>query len=258
MANRLTEISPGVFVATAVAYVTTTTVVAGKDGGCLVIDPAVTVEEIEGLAASMASLGLRPVVGWSTHAHWDHMLWHPSLGDVVRYATPAAVTDAAKSRAENVAGLDEEAAGHDHSLFGQITPLAGDIIRWEGPPAQVISHDGHAPGHGAVFLPESGVLIAGDMCSDIEMPLLMNDDAGDQLAAYRTGLDRLAAVPGLRWVVPGHGHVGDGAEFRRRVALDHAYLDQLSADGPVSDPRITSDFLRGAHEAQLREVRAHA
>jgi hypothetical protein len=28
------------------------------------------------------------VAGFSTHPHWDHLLWHPRLGDVPRYATP--------------------------------------------------------------------------------------------------------------------------------------------------------------------------
>ena len=47
-------------------------------------------------------------------------------------------------------------------------------------------HDGHAPGHGAVFLPESGVLIAGDMCSDVEIPLL-DTDAADRSATIAPG-----------------------------------------------------------------------
>jgi hydroxyacylglutathione hydrolase len=88
MPDPFTEIAPGVLVATGVLYTTTTTVVTGPDGSCLVIDPAVTVAEIAGLAAALAARGLRPVLGWATHAHWDHVLWHASLGDVPRHATP--------------------------------------------------------------------------------------------------------------------------------------------------------------------------
>ncbi len=69
------EVAPGVFVATAELYTTTTTVVAGADGGCLVIDPAVTVAELDELASWLSATGLRPVAGWSTHPHWDHVLW---------------------------------------------------------------------------------------------------------------------------------------------------------------------------------------
>ena len=74
------EIADGVFVATADLYTTTTTVVVGDDGGCLLIDPAVTVADLAALAGWLTERGLRPVAGWSTHPHWDHLLWSPALG----------------------------------------------------------------------------------------------------------------------------------------------------------------------------------
>jgi hydroxyacylglutathione hydrolase len=77
-----------VLVATGSLYNTTTTVVACADGSCLVIDPAITADEVATLAAALGARGLRPAAGWSTHPHWDHLLWHASLGDVPRYATP--------------------------------------------------------------------------------------------------------------------------------------------------------------------------
>jgi glyoxylase-like metal-dependent hydrolase (beta-lactamase superfamily II) len=124
--------------------------------------------------------------------------------------------------------------------------------------AEVIVHDAHAPGHGAVFLPDSGVLVAGNMCSDIEMPLL-DQSTGDGLAgplgAYRAALSRLAAVPGLRQVVPGHGHVGDADEFRRRLAADSAYLGWLEHGGPCADPRAAQGYAREMHQEQLRHFR---
>src|SRR5580693_4307414 len=113
--------------------------------------------------------GLRPVLGWSTHPHWDHVLWHASLGDVPRYATPAAAAAARNERGKLAAAAGKSAPGHDLSLIGKVTPLSGTPIAWDGPAAELVVHDGHAPGHAAVFLPDSGVLIAGDMCSDIEM-----------------------------------------------------------------------------------------
>jgi glyoxylase-like metal-dependent hydrolase (beta-lactamase superfamily II) len=127
-------------------------------------------------------------------------------------------------------------------------------IPWDGPKAQLIVHNGHAPGHGAVFLPGSGILIAGDMCSDVEIPLL-DIVAADPLGDYRTGLQRLASVPGVRQVVPGHGHVGDGAEFRRRLTLDFAYLDAVGSGKLFSDPRLTAEsagWLHDTHDEQVR------
>ena len=97
--RELTEVAAGVQVATAPLYTTTSTVLADGHGGCLVIDPAVTVAKVAGLAAAVTARGLRPVAGWSTHPHWDHVLWAASLGDVPRYATPAGAAVAERERA---------------------------------------------------------------------------------------------------------------------------------------------------------------
>jgi glyoxylase-like metal-dependent hydrolase (beta-lactamase superfamily II) len=248
------EVAPGVFVATAELYMTTTTVVAGADGGCLVIDPAVTVAELGALASWLSARGLRPVAGWSTHPHWDHVLWTSSLGDdVVRYATPRAVEVAARELAGLVSGMEEAAPGHDLALFARLAPLAEPEIPWRGPRATVLAHDAHAPGHGAVFLPDTGVLVAGDMCSDTEIPLLgMVPAETGPFGRYRHGLGVLADVPGVRVVVPGHGHVGDAAEFRRRVAADFGYLDAVQEGRDVTDERLAAaaPWLLAEHDRQ--------
>jgi glyoxylase-like metal-dependent hydrolase (beta-lactamase superfamily II) len=254
--GQLTEVAPGVLVTTSSYALTTTTVVIGSpgSGGCLLIDPAVTVADLAELAAELAALGLRPAVGWSTHPHWDHVLWSAALGDGPRYAAPAAVTATETERDSILRATEEAAPGHEPSLVARLIPLDASAIPWDGPTAQVILHNGHAPGHGAVFLPGTGILMAGDMCSDIEIPLLDMAEE-DPLGDYRTGLERLATVPGVRQVVPGHGHVGDAAEFRRRLAADFAYLDTLTLGKPFKDPRLThesEDWLRQTHEAQVR------
>jgi glyoxylase-like metal-dependent hydrolase (beta-lactamase superfamily II) len=247
------EVAPGVFVATADIYTTTTTVVTDDDGGCLLIDPAVTTADLTALAGWLAARGLRPVAGWSTHPHWDHVLWSRSLGDAPRYATPRAAAAAAGGRRALVSEMLETAPGHDLSLFARLTPLHGHEIPWSGPRAVVLAHDAHAPGHGAVFLPETGVLAAGDMCSDIEIPLLDLESA-DPFGGYRHGLATLAALPRVAVVVPGHGHPGDGPEFRRRVAADFAYLDAVEAGREPDDARLAADWLRQEHDRHRRAV----
>jgi hydroxyacylglutathione hydrolase len=99
------------------------------------------------------------------------------------------------------------------------------------------------------------VLVAGDMYSDLEIPLLDLDPA-DPLGDYRSGLDRLAALP-VRLVVPGHGRPGDAAEFRRRVAADLRYLAGIERGEDTGDPRLAEaeDWLRQEHDKQLQYVR---
>jgi glyoxylase-like metal-dependent hydrolase (beta-lactamase superfamily II) len=192
-------------------------------------------------------------VAWATHPHWDHVLWSLELGDAPRYAAPAGVAITETLRPEMVEMLEASAPGHDLELFGRVVALDGPAIPWDGPAAELIVHDAHAPGHGAVFLPDAGVLVTGDMCSDVEIPLL-DTEAKDAFGDYRTGLARLGAVSGVRQVVPGHGHVGDAAELRRRLAADSGYLDALARRQPFDDPRITQDWLREAHARHLEYV----
>jgi glyoxylase-like metal-dependent hydrolase (beta-lactamase superfamily II) len=256
--RRLTQIAPGVLVATSECFTTTTTVVVGRDGGSLVIDPAVTVSELRLLAADLTQAALRPVAGFATHPHWDHVLWCRELGDVPRYAAQRAVEMAERERDALISGLEQAEPGHDLELFGRLSPLGPDAtaVAWAGPDAVVVTHDGHAAGHSAIFLPDTGTLVAGDMCSDIEIPLL--DLEGDApFGDYRTGLERLAALP-VRQVVPGHGTVGDAAEFRRRVAADVAYLEEIERGSDAGDERLTLDWLRSQHQRQLRHMRGPA
>ena len=244
------EIAPGVYVATADKYTTTTTIVMGADGGCLLIDPAVTVSDLAALADWLARRGVRPVAGWSTHPHWDHVLWSAALGDAPRYATPRAVAVAAREKPRLISGVTDGAPGHDLTLFARLRPLPGDEIAWPGPRALVYQHDAHAPGHGAVFLPDHGILIAGDMLSDVEIPL-PDLETADPFGGYREGLSLLAGVPGVQTLVPGHGHVGGEPEFRRRIAADLAYLDAIEAGHDPADPRLTEDWLKAEHARAL-------
>jgi hydroxyacylglutathione hydrolase len=243
-----------VLVATSSFMLMTSTVVVGAAGKCLVIDPGVRVAETTALAAELAERGLTPAAAWSTHPHFDHVLWCGELGDAPRYAAPAAVQVAGTERAGLVEEMQGSAPGHDLELFAQLTALDAAAIPWDGPAAELIVHDGHAPGHGAVFLPEAGVLVAGDMCSDVEIPLL-DTAAEDGFGDYRAGLAALAAVAGVRLVVPGHGHVGDADEFRRRLTADSAYLDALALRQPFEDPRITEGWPRESHDSHLRYMR---
>lgn len=254
--RRLNGIVPGIYVENCITYSTNTTVVVGADGGCLVVDPGVTVTDLRDLVADLAEAGLRPVAGFATHPHWDHVLWDRDLGDVPRYASAAAATAADRERASLIDGAADSAPGHDPELIARLTPLApgSSEVSWSGPPTMVVTHDGHAPGHSALFLPGSGVLIAGDMCSDIEIPLLDLDSA-DPAGDYRAGLESLAALP-VRLVVPGHGSVTGADGFRERVDADRRYLDDLGRGVEPADPRISSEWLAVEHRAQVSAVRA--
>lgn len=253
---HLVEVAAGVHVATAELYRTTSTVIAGPAGACPVVDPAVTAADLGALARALTALALRPEAGFSTHPHWDHVLWCRALGEAPRYAAARAAAVAQRERRDLTASALKAAPGQEVERLGRLTPLlvGAASVPWSGPTAEIIVHDAHAPGHTALFLPDRGVLIAGDMLSDVEIPLL-DLAAADPLGDYRRGLERLAVVAGrARIVVAGHGHVGDGVALRRRLDADRRYLDDLEGGRPSADPRLMAAWLGAEHDAQWARV----
>lgn len=213
-------------VATSRRDTTTSAVIVSPDSGeCVLIDPAWEVDELEALADALDARGLTPVAGFSTHAHFDHLLWHPRFGDVPRWSS---AETARRSIAGRDALLAELGPWPDDlvPLVGCVTAVPGDHLPWSGPRLELVEHDAHVPGHTAVWLPEARILLAGDMLSDVEPPL--PEDGPDPVGAYRRGLGVLAPfVARAAWVVPGHGHPGQDAPAR--LAADRRALEALGS-----------------------------
>jgi hydroxyacylglutathione hydrolase len=257
-ARRLDEVAPGVLVATAARYTTTSTVVVGEGGDCLLVDPALTPAELAGLAAALTGRGLRAVAAFSTHPHWDHLLWHPTLGVAPRWATARAVTAARDRAGELRQEAGENVPGQDWPGDLTALPDGGTHVPWSGPPTRVVPHAGHAPGHAALVV--GGTVLAGDMLSDLEVPLL-DLEAAHPVEDYAAGLDHLGDAlrePDVRALVPGHGHATDRAGALARLDADRRYLDALGSlrDVGGEDARLTDPWVRGEHERQLAALRA--
>ena len=95
-----------------------------------------------------------------------------------------------------------------------------------------------------MWLPGRGVLLAGDMLSDVELPLPLDPD---DLPAYLAGLDTLAPYVGRADVlVPGHGHPTTAAQHR--LDADRRYLDAIVTTGDADDPRIANGGMAEVHE----------
>ncbi len=249
---RLVEVAPEVWVAHSRRYATTSTVILDGHGGALVIDPAWDADELAAIPADLAVLGVRAVAGLSTHQHYDHVLWHPDLGDVPRWSSPGTVRETVENREAVVAPLIGDIPDELVDLAARLTPIEGEVLAWSGPVARIHVHHAHAPHHLALELPELGVLIAGDMLSDIEIP--MPDDRDTDLVTYRTGLESLAAVVRRsRLLVPGHGTVS--VDPTARLDADLRYLDDLEAHGSSEDVRIQ---LPGMPELHLQNVQRAA
>ena len=221
------------------------------EGGLILVDPGIDGSDLAQLADDVGRLGIPVVAGFSTHPHWDHLLWHPRFGDVPRYATPAAARAAGEGRERGQQMAADSASGIPLELLGLVTPLPAD----GGPvPGEIIEHQAHAIGHAAVLLADRGVLLAGDMLSDVLIPLLDPRRPG-QVGAYAAALDRLGeAARHVNVLVPGHGAVAEGPEVAARLAADHAYIDALRRGEDPADPRLGPDWLP-IHQSNLEQAR---
>jgi glyoxylase-like metal-dependent hydrolase (beta-lactamase superfamily II) len=65
-------------------------VVVQRRAGVLLIDAGVQENEMACLANDVGGLGQPVVAGFSTHPHWDHLLWHARLGAAPATGRPAA------------------------------------------------------------------------------------------------------------------------------------------------------------------------
>jgi glyoxylase-like metal-dependent hydrolase (beta-lactamase superfamily II) len=247
----LNQVADGVWVRQSAWVWTNATAVRGEDG-LILVDPGIDGSDLDQLADDLDRLGIPVVAGFSTHPHWDHLLWHSRFGDVPRYATSAGARAAGEAREGARRMAAESASGIPLELIGLVTPLpaAGGPV-----PGEIVEHQAHAIGHAALLLADRGVLLAGDMLSDVLIPLL---DAGrpDQVGAYETALDRLGEAGGhVDVLVPGHGAVARGPEVAARLAADRAYIDALRRGEEPVDPRLSRDWLLGPHRSNLEQAR---
>jgi glyoxylase-like metal-dependent hydrolase (beta-lactamase superfamily II) len=262
----LRQIAEGVLVHQSEFCQSNAVAVQGR-AGVLLIDPGVQGHEMACLADDLRELGQPVVTGFSTHPHWDHLLWHARLGAVPRYGT-ARCADTARVQLSDTGAKARIAAALIPSdiagqvpldLLGFITGLPAGAARipWDGPRVRIIEHQAHAAGHAALLIEEYGVLVAGDMLSDVLMPMLDLNAAGDPVGDYLAALRLLeSAADAADVLVPGHGSVGGAGQARTRIEQDRTYVHALRDNGVPADPRVgpfaTYDWVAGVHERQLQ------
>jgi glyoxylase-like metal-dependent hydrolase (beta-lactamase superfamily II) len=246
-------------------------VVVQGSGGVLLIDPGITGDEMACLANDLRQLGQPVVAGFSTHPDWDHVLWHGELGEAPRYGTNRCATSMrdlrsnADWKARVADGLPPELAKDvPLDLFGLITGLPAETaqIPWDGPTVGIIEHPAHAPGHAALLIEERGVLVAGDMLSDVLIPMLDDlNSTNDPIEDYLVGLRLLESVADdVDVLIPGHGSVCGASQLRARIKLDRAYVHALRDGHAPDDPRIGPsakpgwEWVGDVHEGQRQQL----
>lgn len=262
----LVEVGEGVLVRQSQFCQSNAIVVIGCDG-VLLIDPGVDGHDLSALSEELARLGLSVAAGFATHPHWDHLLWHADFGAAPRYGTEKCVVTARANALDARTKAKRLAPGAPVELIGLLTPLASGaaLVPWDGPDVRIIEHDAHAPGHAALVIAHAGVVVAGDMLSDVEIPLLddLRSGSRDPLGDYEIGLGRIAASLNSANVtlIPGHGSIARSDQAKARVLADQDYLEDLRSGRTTADPRLGPaatygpDWLPREHELQRQAVR---
>ena len=243
----LRQVAEGVLIHESEFCQSNAVVVQGR-AGVLLIDPGVLGVEMAAIADDLDELGQPVVAGFATHPHWDHVLWHARLGAAPGYGTARCAAAARDEKsgegwqariAEWIPpGIPEQISW---DLFGRITGLPAETARipWDGPHVRIIEHQAHAAGHAALLIEERGVLVAGDMLSDVLIPMLDVHDAANLIEDYLAALRLLDGVAGaVDVLVPGHGSVGGADQVRARIDQDRAYVQTVLDTAVLSDPRI--------------------
>jgi glyoxylase-like metal-dependent hydrolase (beta-lactamase superfamily II) len=261
----LRQVADGVLVHVS-EFVQSNAVVVQGPTGVLLIDPGVMGDELDCLADDIAQLGQTVVAGFSTHPHWDHMLWHPRFGAAPRWGTARGAASARARLSGDITAIAKAVGipdGVPLDLLGAITGLPDDaaVIPWDGPSIRIIEHQAHAPGHAALLIEERRVLVAGDMLSDRLVPLLDLNGPADPIEDYLAALRLLKGVAAeVDVVIPGHGTIGGSSETHARIEQDRAYVEALRQGNEPNDQRIGPtaapgwEFVEGAHSRQIERL----
>ncbi len=265
----LKQVADGVLVHESEFCRSNAVVVHGR-AGVLLVDPGVLGYEMACLANDIRELGETVVAGFSTHPHWDHLLWHPQFGVAPRYCT-ARSADRLRDRLSDARGRARVAElippdiveKVPLDLLGLMSGLPAETahVPWDGPQVRIVEHQAHAPGHAALLIEERGVLVAGDMLSDVLIPMLDLNDTADPIEDYLAALRLFEAVASdVDVLVPGHGSVGGADQVRARIDQDRAYVRALRDADILRDPRIGPsakdgwEWVASVHEGQIQRL----
>jgi cyclase len=199
------------------------------DTGAVLVDSGFTHEiglRLRQVAAKITAKPITHVI--NTHAHGDHFLGNTAFPE-------AEIISSEKCR-QSVATEGPLAVNLIRSLTGQASsltrPVAAGRVYAEGTTAGVtidgvrmelwVPPGSHTPGDLLVYLPDDGVLIAGDILANGVVPNFGDSNAQSWLKTVDT-----AQAMAFTTAIPGHGQVmskADVAEFSTRMKKLHAEI----------------------------------
>jgi glyoxylase-like metal-dependent hydrolase (beta-lactamase superfamily II) len=104
----------------------------------------------------------------------------------------------------------------------------GDLVKLAGREWFAVHTPGHTLDHLCLHDPESGVVLSGDHVLPTITPHISGMNSGrDPLALFFDSLDRVAALDGVRQVLPAHGHPFADLKARTDAIKEH-HIERLA------------------------------
>jgi glyoxylase-like metal-dependent hydrolase (beta-lactamase superfamily II) len=236
---KAVSLHPDVLVATSAIWQTNCALLRSGEESFLV-DSLVLPAELDALSSLIQQAAFPSLTAMlATHGDWDHLLGRLAFPDL---ALGCAQTTAARMRDEPGAAQRELRAFDEEHFIERDRPLTlGSMQALPVPGGCGIGRrelelhpaSGHTADGMAVLIPWTGVLLAGDYLSPVELPVL---GPGGTVEAYLATLERLRTlIQRAEHVVPGHGSVL-GRE--RALALLEEDLAYASEVGPASSSSL--------------------
>ena len=208
------------------------------------------------MAGVAALVGERPVTVVYSHADWDHAWGTGGLGGPRGVDAVVAHALAAHRFRTDVPEELARRRARDPGVWDDVTLVPPGVTLEEdftvdlgGVTLELHALPGHTPDCLVGYVPEWGVLLAGDT---VETPVAVVND-GAAVADWVAGLRRWTAVAGVDSVIPSHGRLG-GLELLEETA---AYLDGLRT-GATPPAVALTPFYEETHRRNVELVRGAA
>jgi glyoxylase-like metal-dependent hydrolase (beta-lactamase superfamily II) len=255
------NLTPGLWVCQSELYATNHGVWIDRGEACL-IDPGLTDATLDETAAFVTEQGAEVSTLILTHGHWDHLLGvsrFPQAQVIAQAGYPAVLEEHGRDLQQQVNAWMQDNEGarmrpfvlpHPTDTFDETMTLTLGATT-----LRLLHTPGHAPDHLSVYAAETRTLWAGDLLSDLEIPLVSH-----RLKAYERTLATLDALD-VTALVPGHGTVTtDPTEIAGRVAEDRAYLNELRArvEGALGEGRSMAATVDACDEMTFRHPERNA
>jgi hydroxyacylglutathione hydrolase len=222
----------------------TSSLLVFAEGESLVVDPAISADEVAGIGRRAMELGAPVRQVLITHGDWDHVCGIGGFPDavvVMGEETAAKVVSGAADRSVHRAieayGFVPSGSPRVDKTFARGSAVAlGEFV------VETFPLVGHTPDGSGFRLRELGLLVVGDYLSAVEFPFATSP------AAYRltlAGLIELLGEDPPETVIPGHGPplaaeealgVAE-ADLRYLRSLHAAVVDVLARDGTRDEAR---------------------